>query len=313
MKYVLSLISLLFLLNTNGQLNTNFNQYMLHQNATNPAFIDINTWYSASVVMRRQWMSMDEGPITYMAHGHYTFDRNNAAALMVTSDKTNDVSRTEFAANYAYRVWFGTRMAMGLGIKAGYQQTSVGGDYVYFSSGPDPTLSKLKYGGLSLGTGISLQSKNFDAGISLPSLFNNAITQPLRDNLPAFNHIYATLGYKFRFDDMVVLYPTLLVKAVEGTAPSFSFDTHLLYNQFLWVGAGYDSDNTLSTSLGVFFDKGFRIVYSFESSWLTRHERLESSHEVSIILARPHILNPFSERTYRSKRGGAKRKPVKRK
>jgi type IX secretion system PorP/SprF family membrane protein len=282
---------------------------MLNQSVYNPGFMDINTRYSATATFRKQWLSYTDAPLTFNANGHYNITRNHGVGMLAGTDKIDNITTTNISASYTYHAWLNSKVALGMGVKLGYEQRSIQNNYVYFAES-DPTLNQLKTAGFNMGAGLSIQSRNFDFGFSLPYLFNNRMGNSSTIYSTEATTFYSNIGYKMRFNDFFVLYPTILVKGVSGAPISMSFDGHFLYNQLFWFGGGYRSDNTVSLSCGVFLDEGLRIVYSYESAYFTPHKRMDSSHEITLNYARTIKEFPFSKRTYTTRKGGQFRKKI---
>lgn len=312
MKLFITAILILLTVTVQAQLRSNFSQYMLNQGVINPGYADIESRYGGVVSVRKQWTTMAETPFTVFANGHYSFTKNHAIGGTLSSDQVAGVNTLDISANYVYHAWLTKKLALGLGVKMGYQQISMKNNYVYFDPGTDPTLTNLKAGGFNMGAGLSLQSRNFLFGFSLPYMFNNAYANKKMTYGTADNHFYSTLGYKIRFSDNFVLYPTILLKGVAGAPLSMSFDGHVLINQFLWIGGGYRSDNTVAGSVGFFLDKGLRVVYTYESAYFSPHKRMNGSHEISLNYARSIKDNPFSQRLYRKRSGKMYKQPHRR-
>ena len=223
MRILITLSLLLVAGAAQSQLRSTYAQYMINQGVINPGFADIETRYGGIVSMRKQWMSMGDTPLTGFASGHYRFTKNHAVGGMIYSDQVSNVNITDIAASYAYQLWITRKFALGLGVKVGYQQISMKNQFVYFDPELDPTLNRTRKAGLNLGTGLSMQSKNFLFGFSMPYLFNNAYANAKQQYSTSFSHFYSTIGYKVRmFDDNFVIYPSVLVKGVSGADTSWS-------------------------------------------------------------------------------------------
>lgn len=165
--------------------------------------------------------------------------------------------------------------------------------------------------GVNLGVGMSIQSQNFDFGVSMPSMFDNALADPSNIYTTSYNYFYSHIGYKIRFNDKVILYPTVMARMVRGSALNMSFDGHFLFNQFIWVGGGYQSDNSVTGSLGLFLEKGFRVVYTYQTSTFSPHKGLEHTHEITLNYAQTIEELPFAKRKFTTRKGGQFRKKQK--
>jgi type IX secretion system PorP/SprF family membrane protein len=312
MRKIYSLLVLLSItVTSSAQLRTLYNQYMLNQGVFNPGYMDISTRYSATLHFRKQWMTTPETPMTFTANGHYHITQNHGVGAIAVSDFTNGVNSLEIGALYNYHIWLGEKTALGLGVKLGYQQRSLQTDYIYFSE-KEPTLDNRVSRGVNLGVGLSVQSQNFDFGISMPSIFDNALANPSSIYTTTYNHFYSHIGYKIRFNDNIILYPSAMARMVKGSRLNMSFDGHFLFGQLVWVGGGYQSDNSVTGSLGFFLEKGLRIVYTYQTSTFSSHKTtFEHTHEITLNFARTIDELPFARRKFTTRKGGQMRKKQK--
>lgn len=307
MKKLYILFFLLLPITVLAQNRTLYNQYMLNQGIFNPGYMDINTRYSVTAHMRKQWMTTGETPLTFTANGHYLFTKNHGIGGMAQNDFVNGVNTFQFNGIYNYHVWLGDKLALGMGVMLGLESRSLSGNYIYFDP-EESTLGTRSTIGFNAGFGISLQSQNFDFGISAPQLFGNRLANKNQIYSTDYDHYYAHIGYKIRFNDNFVVYPTAMVRAVEGAPINLSLDGNLLIGQFFWVGGGYRSDKSIIANVGVFLEKGLRIVYTYENAYFTGHSLLNNSHEITLNYARTIGDKPFSIRHYTTRRGGKFRK-----
>lgn len=291
-----------------AQLRGGSSLYMINQAMMNPGFMDINTRYGAAINFRRQWMSIGTAPLSFSANGHYRFTKNHGVGLVAADDYTNNINNLDVGANYTYNAWINNTTSIGMGVKLGFQQRSIANNFIYFEDF-DPTVTQLSTAGFNMGVGLSIQSRNFDFGVALPAIFDNQLGKKNLIYDTKNNHLYANIGYKIRMaDDGVIFYPSVLAKAVPGSPINLSLDGHFLFGQWLWMGGTYKSDRTAGASVGVFLDDGLRVIYSYEMSEFTGHERMTSSHEIMINYARSIRENPFHVRRYTIRKGGKLRK-----
>lgn len=287
------------------------NQYMLNQGLINPGYMDVTTRYSATLNFAKQWMTTGSTPLTFSANGHYHFTKNHGVGGLVVNDYVNGINTLNANLNYNFHLWLSKNFALGLGVTMGFESRSMLSNYVYFDL-DEPALAQRATIGFNAGTGLSLQSQNFDFGVSLPYLFNNYLPNNTLLYSTEYAPIYSHIGYKLRFNDNFILYPTAMARIQRGSPISLSFDGSFLISQFVWFGGGYRSDNSVHGSVGVFLEKGLRVVYTYESSVFTGHGTLHNTHEFTINYARTIDDLPFGKRQYTTRKGGKFRKKVRR-
>jgi len=308
MRLTLTLFLLIIGGSAFSQMRTTFNQYMINPGLLNPGFMDIQSHFGGTLAYRKQYMSAGETPLTIAANGFYRFNHYQGVGMIVTNDKVAGINTLDVGFSYAHNVWLTRGLALGLGVKASYQQRTMENDYVYFSE-MDPVLSsKLNTFGFGAGVGLSLQSEDFQFGLSLPNILNNGLGKKY-----AFaandNHFYSNISYKCRFSDGFIFVPSAMVKGVSGSPISMAFDGHFLLGQLVWIGGGYHTDNTVGASAGLFLKKGVRVVYSYESAFFTAHTRFNNTHEITVSFATDLKDYPFGTRLYRKKNGKHRKNP----
>jgi type IX secretion system PorP/SprF family membrane protein len=291
-------------LSVNGQNRFNFNQYMLNQNTFNPGYLDAYTRFGGTVIARKQWMTTASSPLSFQGNGYYQFTKNHGVSGLINQDNIENFNTIEVSTGYTYHAWLGKKVALGLGLRIGFEQRGQKNNFVYFNE-LEPTLNKTSSAAFQMGTGFSLQSQNFDFGFSLPHIFNNTYPNKSMTYKTDYNTFYGHFGYKLRFNDNFILYPSALIKGVKGSLPSMSFDGHFLVNQMAWFGGGYRSDNTVSLSAGILLDKGLRLIYTYESAIFSPHTRIDVTHEITVNYARSIADNPFAKRRYTKRKGGS--------
>lgn len=273
------------------------NQYMLHQPTFNPGYVDVTSKFSINTLYRRQWMQQNNFPEIGYVYGHYNFDRTHGAGLLISNDLMNSVNQFEVAANYVYNIPIGNGYNLGMGIKAGFnEQNLINPTLVYFDA-VEPTLSSgYTFRHANLGIGASISSKTLDVHLSLPYIFGNSLLNKSKIYSAAYNHLYFSTGYKIRFSDWFIMYPSAIVTAVRGSRVHANVNVNFLSSQLIWYGVGLSSDLAANFSLGVFTQGGLRFTYSYDHSFFSKHFNTGISHEFSISYAKLLDDNPFNKR-----------------
>ncbi|MES2589182.1 MAG: PorP/SprF family type IX secretion system membrane protein [Bacteroidota bacterium] len=304
MKVLLVIISFFVCLTTFSQTRFKFKQYMIHQSLYNPGYADRETKYSFNSLYRRQWLRQENFPEAFFIYGHYNFDKTHSVTGIISNDLINKYNQFEISGSYIYNIELAKDVNLGLGAKIAFNEQNliVHDDLVYFDPN-EPTLDgnfTNKY--LNFGTGISLTSKTLNLHIALPYMFGNNFLSPTKNYTFQSNHLYASAGYKVRFNDWSVMYPTVMLYGVGGSKFHGSFNVNFLSNQLIWFGAGIDSEFTMNASLGVFMMSGFRVVYVIDNRFFPANQTTGVSHELSVSYAKSLRDNPFKRRKHNRRR-----------
>ncbi len=294
-----------------------YHQYMLNPGYFNPANIDVQTRYGGTMTYINDYAGMSESPKGIGLYGHYNLKPSQGVAASLINDNFGKYNQLEVSGSYAYKIWpKGKGVCYSLGARFGFSQHSLNQEKLSYESSRingylDPTLDDPKTAslGISLGFGGTIITRNFDFNISMPSITRNKLPSSATDTTRSlFDLSNGTLfihsGYKFRSrESWFVFYPTILMKtAGDGVPLQFGGDLNFLINQIVWTSVGYRSDNTLTSSLGIFSDLGFRVIYSYHSALLSAHASTKFSHEISLGYALT-LPDPFYYRQHLTRSG----------
>lgn len=309
--------------------NRQFNHiYMLNPGFFNPANMDIFTKYGATFNYLNDYMSSSYSPLSFSALGYYNRRPFYGVGGSIINDNFGAYNQLEVSGNAVYRIL--SRNAGGyshsFGIRLGFLQKSLNATGLRYESLKtslitDPTLgllTRVNSNGLNVGFGYAFVTDKIDVNVSLPYFFGNRMPFSKVDSIPqrsalemGLSDFFVTAGYKIRFDkDWYVFYPTIMMKGAKSAPMHFGADLNFLFNQLLWVSAGFRSDMTIASSIGVFLDQGFRIIYSYQNAALTKHSATGWNNELSIGYARTIPDNPFNYRRYTSATGDIKKKKI---
>lgn len=328
-KIFVVLLILLSHLNLNAQ-NRQFNHlYMLNPGFFNPANMDIFTKYGGTINYQNDFMSSSYSPLSFAGLGYINPRPFYGYGGSIINDYFGSYNQLEVAGNASYKIL--SRAAGGFshafGIRVGFLQKSLNASSLRYESlaklgTTDPTLgeaAKVASNGLNVGFGYAFVTNKFDVNLSFPYFFGNRLpgsgvdtVLPKRSAMEmGLSDFFLTAGYKVRFDnDWYVFYPTIMAKGAKTAPFQFGADLNFLFNQVLWVSAGFRSDLTIASSVGVFLDQGFRIVYSYQNAALTKHNGTGWNNELSIGYARTIPDNPFNYRKFTTTTGDVKKSKI---
>jgi type IX secretion system PorP/SprF family membrane protein len=209
----------------------------------------------------------------------------------------NKFNQFEISASYVYNIELGYDYNLGMGIKAGYNEQNLLDENLTYFDPIEPTLSgNFTNRFLNFGTGISLSSNKLNVHLALPYLLGNNFLSPEKNFSLKSNHLYASLGYKIRMSDWLVIYPNSMFYAVRGSKFHGSLNVNVLSNQLFWYGMGVDSDLTVNLTLGLFTLSGFRVIYVIDNKFFPANQTTGFSHEMSVSYAKSLKYNAFKKK-----------------
>ena len=303
MRSIIILFSFIFIFNVSAQTRYKLKQYMIHPTVFNPGFADPESKYSINSLYRRQWLRQQNYPETFFIFGHYNFDNTHSVTGQISNDLMNQYNQFEISGSYVYNIDLGNDFNLGLGAKIGFnEQNLIKNNLTYFDPN-EPLLDgnfTNKY--LNFGTGVSLSSKSLNVHIALPYLFGNNFLSPSKNYNFKSNTLYSSIGYKIRKNDWFIIYPSAMFYIVGGSKFHGSFNVNFLSNQFIWFGAGMDTEYTINATMGLFLISGFRIVYTIDNKFFPANQTTGVSHEVSLSYAKSLKYNAFNKRKTKKNR-----------
>jgi len=283
------LILFLFLANYSfSQYYQNFSQYLLNQEAINPAYTGSREVLSATMLYRDQWIGFKGAPktMTFAAHTPLTH-LSSALGLQIYSDNIGVSKHKGIFINYAYRVRFKKNNRI-LSIGTGCGVNSFTSDFS--SLNINNTADKaFEYQYLrairpNFSFGLYYTSKHIFAGASIPTLLRygydvfGKTADSLRTNP---QNTYYVFGYVFGVDKDICFSPSVLLKT--ATPQKGQFDVNLKLSIY----------NTLSMALSV--RVGESLVWIIEYQLIQNQLKIAYSHDFSTTMLNryAHGTNEF--------------------
>lgn len=310
--------------------NRSFNHlYMLNPGFFNPSNMDVFTKFGGTFNFLNDFISSSYSPMSFAGLGYYNPRPFYGYGGTIINDNFGSYNQLEAAANASYKIL--SRNAGGFshafGIRVGFLQKSLNTTGLHYESlsktaTTDPTLGNLSSVssiGMNVGFGYSFVTNKFDANLSVPYLFGGRLPGSGVDTvLPkrspfevGLSDYFLTAGYKIRFNnDWYVFYPTIMAKGSKDAPFHFGADMNFLINQLVWASVGFRSDLTIASSVGIFLDQGFRVIYSYQNAALTKHSQTGWNSEISIGYARTIPDDPFKYRHLTTATGDVKKSKI---
>lgn len=282
------IVVLLILLvgSVSGQQQFGFTQFMWDQSTINPAYAGTSEALSSRVFYRNQWAGFDGAPKTQSLSVHSPiFDGGFGAGLNVLHDEVGIYNDFVFKANFSYKL----QMQKGhlfFGLSGGYQAHQSFWSTINPADEGDQAVpyGDVKDGLPNFGFGMYYQHANAYIGLSIPRLLENGIsvTSPegniatVVDNV---RHYYLTGGYLFEINENLKLRPQAMMRYVENTPLQADVNVSALFNDVLWVGAGYRLGDSVDLMMQYQISPQFSIGYAYDFT-LTKLQNHSGSHEI---------------------------------
>lgn len=264
-------------------------QYMFNGLLLNPAYAGSQKYITSTLMSRSQWVNLDGAPNTsVLAIDGPVKNKNVGLGMILMNDHIGATNQTDLYANYAYQI----KMKSGklaFGIKAGVSRYLFNSNQLIYWDASD----KVYQGGSKqtawlpkFGLGIYYYSKNWYAGISIPTLLaydrNYSFGIDINRSSMIDRHYFATGGYVFTINENIKLKPSILLKFLPGAPFQADFNANLLYKDHFWIGTSFRTGDAMAVILQYQTNSRFRIGYSYDFTMSDLRRYSSGSHEVMI-------------------------------
>lgn len=276
MKYIYSIIIILFSVVLHGQQDILLTNFSANSLFLNPAYAGSKGYKQGSLFFnyRDQWMGLEGSPKTMMVGGENNFfnDRIGLGAS-VSRESIGIDSRIDLLTNYAYRLRLQkSKEYLSFGLRVGFHSFSSDFDIVNYSDSQDLIYDgqNNQFSVLSVGAGIYYTNKNSYVGLSIPAI--TAVSKST--NAFKTRHYYLHAGSKFYFNDHsdLAIEPTLLLKYEFATRVQYSLGAKAWLLPQFGIGALYRSEDGFAVSchLEINNNLDFGVSYDFNTSELSQ-------------------------------------------
>src|SRR5688500_16797755 len=117
-----------------GQQQPMFTQYMFNGLVLNPAYAGAQESFTATAILRKQWVGIEDAPQTQTFSAHSPLDDLRkikgsgspvSLGLTIFHDNIAITGQTGLLASYAYRLRFVNNASLSFGLQAGFSQFSI--------------------------------------------------------------------------------------------------------------------------------------------------------------------------------------------
>lgn len=299
MKKIFLLSLMVFLLQSSfAQQDPQYSQYMFNQVVINPAYIGSKEALSATMDLRKQWISMQGAPRTgtISLHGPLAVKSIGLGGHLI-NEAIGPAKWTAAYFDFAYRFKLG-KGKLSLGLSGGlvnYNMTLTQSDY----KDPGEVFPSQNMGSktaFDVNTGFYYYSNSFYIGGSIthlnsPSLYNNTTyytnASALKDtsyiNFNLRPHTFLYLGKGFLINENLVINPSVIFKNDNPRrVGTMDLNCNFLIKKKLWLGISLRSGYGVVGLFQYSVTDQFKVGYSYDMG-LNRIGTLGGgSHEIML-------------------------------
>ena len=262
-----------------AQQDVMISQYLFNGLLINPGYACSHPYTSSSLLHRSQWNQFDGAPTTSVVAIDGAL-RNNSmgVGILMLHDQIGLTTQTDVSMSFAYRMRLGAgRLALGL--KGGLANTRADLFSAQTTDPGDPNYSENQQiqQSAKFGFGAYYHMQRFYVGMSIPTLM--ALGPNAQTNTP---HLLTTAGVVMKVSSGVMLKPSVLVKMVEAAPAQLDLNLHALFQEKIWLGAGWRSGDAVVGMFEVQVTPELRIGYARDFTLSEIRDYSAGSNEILI-------------------------------
>lgn len=249
-----------------AQQESYFGLYQYNLQMVNPAYTASDGKFSATLLNRSQWVSLENAPKT-TAFAFSSERKNNVGlGLSIISDKVFVEKQTFAYIDFSYKLDLGDALNVYLGLKAGgnfYNSDSAA--LKSYSVEPDPAQRLLSKFNPNIGVGVFLQGTKYWVSLSIPRLFNVSRDQDFYTSAKDRRHAYIGAGTQLTINDRFILKPSVMLRKVKGLPMSADITNFLSIKNRMDFGLSYRTNASISYMIFVNLINGIDVGYAYET------------------------------------------------
>ncbi|MFB0924731.1 MAG: type IX secretion system membrane protein PorP/SprF [Vicingaceae bacterium] len=286
---IFSILSVFIFMKATAQNELHYGMYMMHQPLFNPAAASSYTSLTAAALYKNQWVGYDGAP-TIGAFNILKPLKNSTIGLTVTDDQIGINNNTGISGSYAYKIQLRgySRLAFGVSATVNLLQSDMTG--VSISDINDPTYSGESTGMIAQPNfkfGTYYFNNKFYAGIAIPNILNNKITEEGAGGITEFDansvHYFLHLGYRFELNPKSDFNVSTFIKQVSGTSLQYDINVQYEYMKKVGIGVSYRSSNEVLGIISYQLIPELKLAYAYEYGLGEIGDYSSGSHEVMLI------------------------------
>ncbi len=281
-QHILSIALLLITLNSYGQQDPQFTQYMYNTITVNPAYAGSRGHLSVLGLHRSQWVGINGAPTSQVLTVEGPVGNNVGLGLVVTNDELGPSNEVFIDANFSYTIQLSEAKKLSFGIKGGGRIFNVDFSRGLFEN-PDVAFQNNIENEFfpTIGAGIYYHSPSSYIGLAVPNFFSEehydgAVQEIATERLHYFliggKIIDLTADLKFK--------PAFFVKWVPGAPAIADVSANILFKETFNFGIAYRWDDSFSGLLGLQVSPAINVGYAYDLTTSDLRNFNSGTHEI---------------------------------
>ncbi|MDR0824782.1 MAG: type IX secretion system membrane protein PorP/SprF [Prevotella sp.] len=294
LNYII-LYTLFFVFGTSAvyaQWDTQISQYWRMKNFYNPSFIGENNAIEASLLHRRQWVGIENAPVTSLISLNMPVNflgKEHGVGALVVNDKLGLFSNTAMMAQYTYKLKLRKDRYLNIGLQAGLMNINFDASGIKIPDDQKEDVELPAVAGdkkFDTGLGISWITPNYYIGVSATHLLEPRFDIDEEHSSYVARIYYAVGGYNIKLNNpLIELQPSVLFKS-DAVTYQVDVTAKIEYNKMFNGGISWRKDDGFVFLLGVRI-KSIDAGYSYDLSTSAISKVSNGSHELFIRYSMP--------------------------
>lgn len=273
-----------------------YSQYMFNTLLINPAYAGSRDVVNVTSLYRQQWSAIEGAPKTFsFAADMPVYHERAGLGLVSTFDKVGVVSVSSTYGQFAYRVHFSGKGTLSVGASGGVQYYAANLSSVNYkipgNTHADPAFdANVSKWVPNFGLGLYYATDKFYAGLSVPHVLNNSLTNnnlnlaisEVSSAASQYRHYMLVAGFVKQLSPSWAIKPSTLVKAVSGAPVQFDLNTNFWYENIIGLGVSYRTASAVVGMVEIQANSQLRIGYAYDYATTVLNKYSNGSHEIML-------------------------------
>ncbi len=299
-KICLAVLTTISCLGLKAQQESVFTQYVTNMQGINPAYVGSRGTLTANLLHRSQWTGIDDAPRTQtFTLNSPVYNENFGVGFAILNDRIGPINTTLMNVDLAGRIKVnegGGYLSAGIKLGLNFFRANITGLNI---NDPDPNFTQNVSSTLpNVGVGMYYHTPKFYLGVSAPRLIDNLLArgEQVAGQARERRHFYLATGTIFNLNADWKIQPAFLFYVPERAPTTFNLSSQFIFQDRIWLGAGWRWDESVNALVGYNFNKTIRMMYSYDFLIGELRPFSGGSHEISLLYDLPlksqRIQNP---------------------
>jgi len=284
---LITLISILNILDVSAQQDPMFTHYMFNTVAINPAYAGSRDALTVTGLHRSQWVAFDGAPTTQTVTTHSPiFTKKIGIGLSFLNDKIGINNTNSFYLDFSYKIKINDKAKLAFGLKTGFNVRKADLSKLNVYDENDPVFSQDIENDFmpNFGFGLYYFTDKYYVGVSTPKLLENTFSTGTETDIAIEKrHYFLIGGAALKLSETFLLRPATFVKITEAAPIEVDLSALLYVKERFWVGLMYRTGDAFGALVGVNITDYLSVGYSFDASTEnTTFKYNVGSHEIII-------------------------------